>query len=167
MTHWGTVMDRRIRGARLQTHHLPSAYLLLSLPVVLSQWVALFIVLIFLHFPSVLFYVFIILKSALQQCFCLRLFLHIPLYDVISSRAGQPCGERACHAPPHSSCSVGRMRRLELREYVWPLSPAQNTHTHLGLLHHTAWTPSKGQINYVKIMRGISNIPMHNSCVWS
>lgn len=130
MTHWGTVMDRRIRGARLQTHHLPSAYSLSLSLYLLYCHNELHFSLFWFFFTSPPFYVFIILKSALQQCFCLRLFLHIPLYDVISSRAGQPCGERACHAPPHSSCSVGRMRRLELREYVWPLSPAQNTHTH-------------------------------------
>ncbi len=95
-------------------------------------------------FFKLLFYTYIIPSTL----FLSSSFLCDPLYDdVISTRVRRLCGERLCHAHPHSSCWVGRMRRMELREYVWPPPPSieMNTVTHSSV-HCMVWTQRTGQL---------------------
>ncbi len=165
MMHWGRLNDGWINRDRLLTHHLPSmialslrlhSFLLphlfydLYICICIYMYVYIYIYtysIIFLFWDS--FFVFVLFHSlpqsfhflnccfihisSLQHCFCLHPF-SVTL-SMISTRVRRLCGEHLCHAHPHSSCWVGRMRRMELREYVWPPSLYWNEHSQLCTLH--------------------------------
>lgn len=167
MMHWGRLTDGWINRDRLLTHHMPSAIslsLALSVAIVFSHPILL---LLFFLYIFELQFLFVLLHSLppswfnfLQLLFRTYIspstlflsssFLCDPLYDVISTRACRVCGEHLCHAHPHSSWWVGRMRRMELREYVWPPPPPQmkctQSHTVISV-HCMAWIQRAGQFH--------------------
>ncbi len=159
MMHWGRLNDGWINRDRLLTQSArydcsltPSSFLSINLSfcdiyIYIPHYYFVLGLLFSFGFVSLsssifsffklLFYAYIIPSTL----FLSSSFLRDPLYDdVISTRLRRLCGERLCHAHPHSSCWVGRMRRMELREYVWPPSPLSNemntvTHSQLCTLH--------------------------------
>lgn len=88
----------------------------------------------FLHYSnsvhSLLFFL-----NFIRCPFSLSLYLSSFLSVVISTRAVLLYGKCVCRAHLHSFCWVGRRRkRMEIREYVWPLSKT-STYIH-------AYTPT-------------------------
>lgn len=70
------------------------------------------------------------LLSHLPLVACVQHFHLSSLSVVISTRAARPRRGRAYLVPLHSSCWVGRMKRMETRQYVLPPKPFHTPHTH-------------------------------------